>query len=206
VTIWTREDVEKILSVADKQNETKSDAQKFQYNISSSNSEPHCHLHVVTCEDVELALSMDIKPSLRHTLMSRSEWKGGWQSQSANRTCCKKQQDAEIEFITVQVMKEDDDGNALTTVKPDVAAVLQTTRKIQPGEFLRYQYTDRSEHLKKMFAFTFLWQSQGPKSMLTRLEVALKQFSPAMGMPKMGKRVTVKTAGVAQGGGRVLTT
>jgi len=39
-------------------------------------------------------------------------------------------------------MKEDDDGNALTAVKPDVAAVLQAKRKILPDEFIRYQYTD----------------------------------------------------------------
>jgi len=37
--------------------------------------------------------------------------------------------------------------------------------------------------------------------MLTRIEVVPKQFSPAMGLPKIRKRVTVKTGGVAQGGG-----
>jgi len=46
-------------------------------------------------------------------------------------------------------MQEDEDSNALTTVKPVVAAVLQAKREIQPGEFIRYQYTDQSEHLKK---------------------------------------------------------
>jgi len=48
-------------------------------------------------------------------------------------------------------MQEDEDGNALTTVKADVAAVLPAKREIQPGEFIRYQYTDQSEHLKKIF-------------------------------------------------------
>ena len=41
-------------------------------------------------------------------------------------------------------MQEDDDGNALTTVKPDVAAVLRAKREIQPGEFIRYQYTNQN--------------------------------------------------------------
>jgi len=36
----------------------------------------------------------------------------------------------------VEVMQEDDDGNAPTTVKPDVAAVLRAKREIQPGEFI----------------------------------------------------------------------
>jgi len=35
-------------------------------------------------------------------------------------------------------MQEDDDGNALTTVKPDVAAVLRAKREIQPGGQLGY--------------------------------------------------------------------
>jgi len=68
---------------------------------------------------------------------------------SANHTCCKRHQNVELQFITVQAMQEDEDSNALTTVKPVVAAVLQAKREIQPGEFIRYQYTDQSEHLKK---------------------------------------------------------
>jgi len=48
-------------------------------------------------------------------------------------------------------MQEDDDGNALTAVEPDVAAVLRAKREIKPGKFIRYQYTDRSEHLKTIF-------------------------------------------------------
>jgi len=35
-------------------------------------------------------------------------------------------------------MQEDDDGNALTIVKPDMAAALRAKREIQPGEFIRY--------------------------------------------------------------------
>jgi len=92
---------------------------------------------------------MEVTSSLRHSLQSRSEWKGV--GQSANHTCCKRHQNVELQFITVQAMQEDDDGNAFTTVKPDVAAVLRAKREIQPGEFIRYQYTDQSEHLKKIF-------------------------------------------------------
>jgi len=66
---------------------------------------------------------MEITSFLRHSLQSRSEWKGV--GQSANRTCCKRHQNVELQFITVQAMQEDDDGNAFTTVKPDVAAVLR---------------------------------------------------------------------------------
>jgi len=77
---------------------------------------------------------MEITSSLRHSLQSRSEWTGV--GQSANHTCCKRHQNVEFQFITVQALQEDDDGNALTTVKPDVAAVLRAKREIQPGEFI----------------------------------------------------------------------
>jgi len=89
---------------------------------------------------------MKITLSLRHLLQSRSKWKGV--GQSANHTFCQRHQNVELQFITVQAMQEDDDGNALTTVKPDVAVVLRAKREVQPGEFIRYQYTDQSEHLK----------------------------------------------------------
>jgi len=44
----------------------------------------------------------------------------------------------ELQFITVQAMQEDDDGNTLTIVKLDVAALLRAKHEIQPGEFIRY--------------------------------------------------------------------
>jgi len=82
--------------------------------------------------------------------MSRSEWKGV--SQFSNHTCCKQRQNNETDFITVQTMKYDDDGNTLTTVKPYMAAtVLRAKREIKHGEFLRYYYTDRWEHFKQIF-------------------------------------------------------
>ena len=102
-------------------------------------------------------------------------------------------QNVELQFITVQAVQEDDDGNALTTVKPDdddgnalpivkpdVAAVLRAKREIQPCDFIRYQYTDQSEHLKRIFEsecyfHVGLCQPHGPKSMLERLAAAPKQ-------------------------------
>jgi len=114
--------------VATKQNEIESDVHKFEFYVSGSNPENQCHLHVVLCEDAELALSMEITSSLRHLLQSRSEWKGV--GQSANHTCCKRHQNVELQFITVQAMQEDDDGHALTTVKPDMAPELRAKREI----------------------------------------------------------------------------
>jgi len=75
--------------------------------------------------------------------------KGG--GQSANHTCCKRHQNVELQFITVQAMQEDDDGNGLILGKADVAAVLRAKREIQPGESIRYQYTDCSEQLENIF-------------------------------------------------------
>ena len=100
-------------------------------------------------------------------------------------------------------MQEDDDGNAFTTVKPDVTAVLRTKREIQPGEFIRYQYTDQSEHLKRIFEceccfHVGLCQPYGQKSMLERLAAASKQSFPETRTPKVGTLVIVKTRGVAQ--------
>jgi len=144
---------------------------------------------------------MEITSSLQHSLQSRSEWKGV--GQSANHTCCKRHQNVEFQFITLQAMQEDDEGNALTTVKPDVAAVLRAKRQIQPGQFIRYQYTDQSKHLKRIFEreccfHVGLCQPHGQKSMLERLAAAPKQFFPETRTPKVGALVIAKTGGVAQ--------
>jgi len=108
-----------------------------------------------------------------------------------------------FEFITVQAMQEHEDGNVLTTVKSDVTAVLRAKREIQPGEFLRYQYTDQSVHLKKIFEcqccfHVGLCQPHGRKSMLERLAAAPKQSFPEMRTLKVGALAIVKTGGVAQ--------
>jgi len=138
---------------------------------------------------------------VRDSLQIRSEWKGV--GQSANHTCCKRHQNVELQFITVQAKHEDDDGNALTTVIPDMAAVLRAKCEIQPGEFIRYQCTDKSEHLKRIFEceccfHVGLCQPHGQKSMLERLATASKQSVPELRTPKVGALVTVKTGGVAQ--------
>jgi len=169
--------------------------------VSGSNPENHCHFHVVPCENADLALFMEITPSLRHSLQSRSEWKGV--GQFANHTCCKRHQNVELQFITVQAMQEDDDGNALTTVKPDVAVVLRATREIQPGEFIRYQHTDQSEHVNKTldcdcYFHVGLCQPHGQKFILEKLAATLKQSFPATTTPKVRALVIVKTGGVTQ--------
>ena len=131
-TIWSQDDVCEFERVAVQQNPIEIDVKKIKFYVSGSNPENQCHLHVVPCEDAELALSMKITPSLPHSLQSRSEWKGV--GQFANHTCCKRHQDVELQFITVQAMQGDDHGKGLTTVKPDVAAVLRAKHEIQPGE------------------------------------------------------------------------
>jgi len=99
-------------------------------------------------------------------------------------------------------MQEDHDGNALTTVKLDLAADLPSKREIQPGEFIRYQYTDQSEHFKRIFEcecyfHVGLCQPRGQKSMLERLVAAPKKSFPETRTPKPGALVIEKTEGVA---------
>jgi len=45
-------------------NAIESDTQKFEFYVSGSNPENQCHLHVISCEDEKLALSMEITSSL----------------------------------------------------------------------------------------------------------------------------------------------
>ena len=72
-TTWSQDEVREFERVEVKQNAIESDVQKFELYVSGSNLENQCHLHVVPCEDAELALSMEITSSLRHSLQSRSE-------------------------------------------------------------------------------------------------------------------------------------
>ena len=67
-TIWSQDEVREFQRVAVKQNAIESDVQKFKFYVSGSNPDNQCHLHVVPCEDAELALSMEITSSLRHSL------------------------------------------------------------------------------------------------------------------------------------------
>jgi len=75
-TIWSQDDVREFQRIAAKKNEAERDVQKFQFYVSGSNPENQCHLHIVPCEDAEMALSMKITSSLRHSLQSRSERRG----------------------------------------------------------------------------------------------------------------------------------
>ena len=86
------------------------------------------------------------------------------------------------------------------------AAVLRAKREFQPGEFIRYQYTDQSEHSKKIFEceccfHVGLCQPHGQKSMLERLAAAPKQSFPATRTPKVGALVIVKTEASPSNGG-----
>ena len=65
-TIWSQDEVREFDRVAVKQNAIERDVQKFEFYVNGSNPENQCHLHVVPCEDAELALSMEITSSLRH--------------------------------------------------------------------------------------------------------------------------------------------
>jgi len=46
---------------------------------------------------------------------------------------CKRHQNVELEFTTVQTRQEDDIGNGLSPGKTDMAAVLRDIMEIQPG-------------------------------------------------------------------------
>jgi len=58
--IWSQDNVRECKRVAKKQNETESDVPKFQFSVSGSNPETQCHRHIISCEDAELALAMQI--------------------------------------------------------------------------------------------------------------------------------------------------
>ena len=152
-TIWAQDDVHKFERIAIQQNAIVNAVHKFEFYVSGNTPENQGHLHMVPGEDAELALLMEITPALRHSLQSRAEWKGG--GQSANHTCCKRHQNVELQFITVQTMQEADDDNGHTLGKTDVAAVLRAIREIQSGESIRYQYTDQSEQLEYIFECEF---------------------------------------------------
>ena len=61
---WSQDEVREFERVAVKQNAIESDVQKFEFYVSGSNPENQRHLHVVPCEDAELALSMEITSAL----------------------------------------------------------------------------------------------------------------------------------------------
>jgi len=62
----------RVQTAAVEQNDTESDVQNFEFYVSGGNPENQRHLHVVSCEDTKLALSMEITSSLRHSLQYRT--------------------------------------------------------------------------------------------------------------------------------------
>ena len=104
-------------------------------------------------KDAELALSQEkVSQSLRKALRNKSEWQGV--GHLANHTCCEEHENVFFEIITVHATEEDEDGIDLETAKPEVAAILRAKRAIQPGEFLRASYSDKSKDLQRMFQCT----------------------------------------------------
>jgi len=77
-TIWAQDDVEEFDRIATQQNMIEN-AQQFEFYVSGNTPEYPSQLHIIPCEDAELALSMEINPYLRHSLLNRAAWKGGGQ-------------------------------------------------------------------------------------------------------------------------------
>jgi len=138
-TVWDQDDVDEFDRIATQQN-TMGIAQQFDLYVSANTPGNQDHFHIIPKEDAELALSMEINPSLRQLLQNRSTWKG--EGQHAKHTCCKRHPNVDLQFTTVRTRQEDDIGNGLSPGKTDMAAVLRAIREIRPGESIRYQHVD----------------------------------------------------------------
>jgi len=143
-TVWDQDDVDEFDRIATLQN-TLGNAQQFEFYVSGNAPGNQGHFHIIPKEDAKLALSLEINPFLRRLLQNRSMWKG--EGQHAKHTCCKRHQNVELQFTTVQTRQEDDLENGLSPDKTDMAAVLRAIRAIQPGESIRYQHVDNSEQI-----------------------------------------------------------
>ena len=126
-TVWDQDDVDEFDCIATLQN-TGKNVQQFDFYVSGNAPGNQGHFHIIPKEEAELALSMEINPSLRRSLQNRSMWKG--EGQHAKHMCCKRHQNVELQFTTVQTRQEDDFGNGLCPGKTEMAAVLRATRKI----------------------------------------------------------------------------
>jgi len=85
-TVWDQDNVDEFDRIATLQN-TLGNAQQFDFYVSGNAPENQGHFHIIPKEDAELALSLEINPSLRRSLQNRSIWKG--EGQHAKHTCCK---------------------------------------------------------------------------------------------------------------------
>ena len=66
-TVWDQDDVDEFDRIAIQHN-TIRNAQQFEFYVSGNTSGNQSHFHIIPKEDAELALSMKIDPSLRHSL------------------------------------------------------------------------------------------------------------------------------------------
>jgi len=199
-TVWDQDDVDEFDCIATLQN-TMGNAQQFDFYVSGNAPGNQGHFHIIPKVDAELALSMENNPPLRRSLQNRSIWKG--EGQHAKHTCCKRHQNVELQFTTVQTRQEDDFGNGLSPGKTDMAAVLRATREIQPGESIRYQHVDHSEQIGntpkcECCLHIGLCQPQEKETMLERMALVPTQSSSETWQPKIGAPVTVYTGGDAQ--------
>jgi len=85
-TVWDQDNVDEFDRIATLQN-TLGNAQQFDFYVSGNAPENQGHFQIIPKEDAELALSLEINPSLRRSLQNRSIWKG--EGQHAKHTCCK---------------------------------------------------------------------------------------------------------------------
>jgi len=98
--VWDHNDVDEFDHIAAQQN-TIENTQQFTFYVSGSTPGNQGRFHIIPKEDAELALSMKINPSLRHSLHDRSIWKG--EGQHAKHTCCRRHQNVELQFTTAQI-------------------------------------------------------------------------------------------------------
>jgi len=140
---------------------------------------------------------MTISPSLRHSLQKRSIWKG--EGQHARHTCCKRLQNVELQFTTVQTRQEGDSINGRRPEEADMAAVLRAIRDILPGKSIRYQHFDHPElggNNPECDCCLHIGACQ-PQKKETMLAVPIQSF-PETRMPKIGELVTVYTGNTAE--------
>jgi len=98
-TVWDQDDVDEFDRIATQHNTT-DNTQQFEFYVSGNTPGNQGRFHIIPKKDAELALSMTINPSLRHSLQKRSIWKG--EGQHAKHTCCKRHQNVELQFTTIQ--------------------------------------------------------------------------------------------------------
>jgi len=198
--VWDHNDVDEFDHIAAQQN-TIENTQQFTFYVSGSTPGNQGRFHIIPKEDAELALSMKINPSLRHSLHDRSIWKG--EGQHAKHTCCRRHQNVELQFTTVQMRQEVDIVNGLSLGKADMTAVLRAIRDIRPGESIRYQHIDHSEQVGNIpdcecCLHIGLCQAQEKETMLEKMALVPIQSFPETWKPKIGAPVIVYTGGAAQ--------